>query len=292
MNRLIIVGSPRVDGRSAHLADILFETCIEECPEDELALAPVSTLDILACQGCDACRFLMERAAGEGTGEGADGEGRAVLQRCVIQDDMAEVYEFIENADELIVVSPVYFAGPPSQLTALLDRLQPYFWTDARKAPKRPATLHVVGEGGDPHGFEPLIGIVRSALSCAGFRLDRVLDWVGKIDGDGEILAEAVEYPIPPLPDAAKRGRVLNESDDDECEWTDSRDQAEGPSNIVRPKFTLSQENAQGKQFTKNESAVQKCGNPARKGNGSAHKGNNAARKGNSSGNRGGKRRG
>lgn len=38
MNRLIIVGSPRVDGRSAHLADILFETCIEECPEDEACL--------------------------------------------------------------------------------------------------------------------------------------------------------------------------------------------------------------------------------------------------------------
>ena len=44
MNRLIIVGSPRTDGRSAHLADLLFESCIDECPDDELALAPVSTL--------------------------------------------------------------------------------------------------------------------------------------------------------------------------------------------------------------------------------------------------------
>ena len=46
MNRLIIVGSPRIDGRSAHLADLLFESCIDECPDDELALAPVSTLAI------------------------------------------------------------------------------------------------------------------------------------------------------------------------------------------------------------------------------------------------------
>ena len=88
------------------------------------------------------------------------------------------------------MVSPVYFAGPPAQLKALLDRLQPYFWSDARAGAKRPAVLHVVGEGGDPHGFEPLVGIVRSALACAGFTLETVYDWVGKIDENGQITAE------------------------------------------------------------------------------------------------------
>ena len=198
MNRLIIVGSPRIDGRSAHLADLLFESCIDECPDDELALAPVSTLAIEPCQGCDACKALAARAAG---GEAAeDGQTDEAPRRCVIDDDMAEVYELIDAADELVVVSPVYFAGAPAQLKALLDRLQPYFWTDERHREKRPATLHVVGEGGDPHGFEPLVGVVRSSLSCAGFALVRVLDWVGRIDEEGEITAEAVEHPLAPLP--------------------------------------------------------------------------------------------
>ena len=198
MNRLIIVGSPRIDGRSAHLADLLFESCIDECPDDELALAPVSTLAIEPCQGCDACKALAARAAG---GEAAeDGQTDEAPRRCVIDDDMAEVYELIDAADELVVVSPVYFAGAPAQLKALLDRLQPYFWTDERHREKRPATLHVVGEGGDPHGFEPLGGVVRSSLSCAGFALERVLDWVGRIDEEGEITAEAVEHPLAPLP--------------------------------------------------------------------------------------------
>ena len=89
------------------------------------------------------------------------------------------------------MVSPVYFAGPPSQLKALLDRLQPYYWTNARVEEKRPAVLHMVGEGGDPHGFSALVSIVRSALAVAGFRLETVFDWVGKIDNDGEIKAEA-----------------------------------------------------------------------------------------------------
>ncbi len=198
MNRLIIVGSPRIDGRSAHLADLLFESCIDECPDDELALAPVSTLAIEPCQGCDACKALAALAAGGEEAE--DGQADEAPRRCVIDDDMAEVYELIDAADELVVVSPVYFAGAPAQLKALLDRLQPYFWTDERHREKRPATLHVVGEGGDPHGFEPLVGVVRSSLSCAGFALERVLDWVGRIDEEGEITAEAVEHPLAPLP--------------------------------------------------------------------------------------------
>lgn len=232
MNRLIIVGSPRVDGRSAALAAQLFEACIEDCPQDEVALAPVSTLDIGGCLGCDCCRMANGEDGGVGFGgeacgvpdgvwenggcEGADdgdaghGEGSngaavslngesmgaAVADippacRCVIEDDMQELYPLLDDADELVVVSPVYFAGPPSQLKAILDRLQPYYWANTRALIKRPAVLHVVGEGGDPHGFDPLVGTVRSALSCAGFSLETVYDWVGKISDGGEIIAEA-----------------------------------------------------------------------------------------------------
>lgn len=200
MNRLIIVGSPRVDGRSANLAELLFEYCIEEHPDEEVALAPVSTLDVAPCQGCNWCKLAAAGEVAALDGEesedaaAADGEEQPQGVACVMRDDMAELYGLIDAADELTIVSPVYFASAPAQLKALLDRLQPYYWTDARKNPKRPATLHVVGEGGDPHGFDPLIGQVRSALSVAGFELVRVLDWVGKIDEQGEITDEAVEY--------------------------------------------------------------------------------------------------
>lgn len=194
MNRLIIVGSPRTNGRSAHLANMLFETCIEECPDDELALAPVSTLSVAGCTGCDACRDNIAKLAELGE-EAIDDD----FAPCVIDDDMQEIYELIDSADEITVVSPVYFAGPPSQLKALLDRLQPYYWTNARVEEKRPAVLHVVGEGGDPHGFSALVCIVRSALAVAGFRLETVFDWVGKIDENGEITAEAEVRSIEDL---------------------------------------------------------------------------------------------
>ncbi len=200
MKRLIIVGSPRIEGRSGALADLLFESCIEQCPEDEVFLAPVSTLDISGCTACDFCKRkakdeLTEREqADEEAFEAQRAEDQAP-HRCVIRDDVDDIYPLLEDADELIVVAPVFFAGPSSQLKALLDRFQPYFWTRMR-ARRRPATLHVVGEGGDPHGFDPLVGVVRSAAAVAGFRLERVLDWVGKIDESGEIVAEADECPV------------------------------------------------------------------------------------------------
>ena len=222
MKRLIIVGSPRSNGRSAHLAEMLFEACIDECPEDELYLAPVSELDIAGCVACDACKRAGEAAAqaklaggdaaqaadaGDGAVGEADGELPPIAYCPRFDDDMLELYDVLAQADELVIVSPVFFSGAPAGLTALLDRLQPYFWEwlalraageggAALAARKRPATLHVIGEGLDKNGYVALVSKVRSAIAPAGFRLTRVLDWVGKIDADGTIQGEAEELAV------------------------------------------------------------------------------------------------
>lgn len=203
MNRVIVVGSPRVDGRSAHLADQLLYACIEECPEDVVSIVSVASTDVRPCCGCDACARASEPADEEPMEEGDPltphpliAESNASQYRCVIDDDMAEVRKHLDAADELIVVSPVYFAGPPAQFKALLDRLQPYWRSDVRMRGKRPMILHVVGEGGDPHGYDPLVGSVRSALSVAGFELVSIFDWVGKISEEGDFLGEPQEYAL------------------------------------------------------------------------------------------------
>lgn len=215
MNRVIVVGSPRVDGRSASLADELLYACIEECPDDGVSIVSVASIDVRPCTGCDACARALEEAP-DGLEEGdplsphpAIAESDAPLHQCVIDDDMAEVRKHLDAADELIVVSPVYFSSVPAQFKCLLDRLQPYFRSDARMRARRPLILHVVGEGGDPHGIDPLIGTVRSAFSVAGFQLEAVFSWVGKIGPDGAFLGEPEEYPMPPAgPWFAADGRL------------------------------------------------------------------------------------
>lgn len=246
MHRVIVVGSPRAEGRSAALADELFQACIEECPEDGVSIVSVASVNVAPCVGCDGCRPTTEPPEPPEEGDplapcAAIAASTACQHSCIIADDMDEVRKHLDAADELIVVCPVYFASAPAQMKALMDRLQPYFWSDVREQPKRPATLHVVGDGGDPHGFEPLVGTVRSAFGVAGFRLERVLDWVGKMSEDGEILAEAEELLCDDGPQGSACGGDAPDSAL-EADVSSLEREAAGPAprSESRPKLDLS----------------------------------------------------
>jgi multimeric flavodoxin WrbA len=98
-------------------------------------------------------------------------------------DDYLEFKAVLERVDALAVVAPLYFAGPPAQLKALYDRLQPY-WAQRYLlgypvAEKRSAQLFVVGGGGDAHGYMPLAVTTKSALAVAGFNLEKVNNFIG-----------------------------------------------------------------------------------------------------------------
>lgn len=239
MNRLIIMGSPRSHGRCAALAEVLFDTYIEQYPHDAIFLAPISelTLDFLHKQLPNATAPLplaeasapaqtplaeanvpaqtsvlpaqmQDASAQPGATQpvqpGSTHQAQCVPDACGAQqfyeyaylfecsDDMKELYAQLNSADELIIVSPVYFSGAPAEFKVLLDRMQPYYLRNralgVEKAAYKPAILHIVGEGGDPHGFKALASEVKSAFSQAGFAVSRVLNWVGCISEDGSIL--------------------------------------------------------------------------------------------------------
>ena len=128
---------------------------------------------ISACIGCNACM-----KTGTCTFAGAlSRSGRG------FNDDYLELTGLLDRCDGLAVVTPVYFAGPPAQLKALYDRFQPYWvrkYVLGQPFPKRRrAQLFVIGSGGDPHGFEPLVTISRSCLQIAGFEMEKVNNFIG-----------------------------------------------------------------------------------------------------------------
>lgn len=206
MHRAILVGSPRAEGRCAQLADEIFNACIEECPDDGVSILAISSLEVAPCIGCDECRRVTPTEDLPERPEKGDPlhqhplvyKSDAYLHRCIYQDDMEEVRKHLDAAEEAIVVCPLYFASTPSQFKALLDRLQPYFFSDLRERTnaRRSLIVHIVGEGNNPYGIEPCVGAIRSALGCAGFKLDRILDWTGCIDEDGQIIADAKEVVL------------------------------------------------------------------------------------------------
>ncbi len=102
MNVLVILGSPRKKGNT----QILVETVVEELQKQgkcEVEYVYLHGLDLAPCQGCGGC----EKTA-----------------MCVIKDDMIELYEKVDRADRLLLVSPVYFYGPTAQMKMFMDRTQ------------------------------------------------------------------------------------------------------------------------------------------------------------------------
>ncbi len=162
---LIINGSPRINGKCARVVRLLTAHLERTCPQDECELFEVAASQVEGCNGCAFCETA-------GT--------------CIYEDDMTGLLAQLERAQHVLMVVPIYFAGAPSQAKAVLDRMQPYFWEYLKRkraglppAEKRPLTLFVVGDGGDPHGFEPLVATVRSSMALAGFAIDEVVPLVG-----------------------------------------------------------------------------------------------------------------
>lgn len=215
MHRTIIAASPRVEGKSTAIADALFEACIEDCPDDGVSVVSISGIEVSPCDGCDGCEAALDKDDERYPQIPEKGDplmqtrivfkSDASAHQCVISDDFSEVRKHLDAADELIVVSPVYFAGAPAQFKAMLDRMQPYYRSDirSRTRERRPMTLHVIREGGDPHGYVGLVSSVRSAFGVAGFSLERVLDWKGCIDDSGEITCEPIEVDFSEAADGA-----------------------------------------------------------------------------------------
>jgi len=165
---LFICGSPREHSSEALLA--LLEKGAREAGARSRKFL-LSKKRIAYCRGCGSCEKT-------GTCVLAD-EGSPKK----VADDYLELTEALNYADAVAIVSPLYFAGPPAQLKALFDRLQPY-WSrqyslGQKPLAKRPAQIFILGGGGDSHGYEPLVTISKSALAVAGFTVEKVQNFIG-----------------------------------------------------------------------------------------------------------------
>ena len=101
MKVLGIAGSPRRGGNT----DLLLAEVLKGAASRgaEVKTIVLNKLDITPCQHCDAC--LKE------------GE-------CRIEDDMQMVYRELEQADAVVLASPVQFLGPSAQMKTMIDRCQ------------------------------------------------------------------------------------------------------------------------------------------------------------------------
>ena len=131
MKVLIINGSPRVGGNTSIAVDEMAKTFTEEGIEAEIV--QVGNKDI---RGCIACGSCMEKG------------------KCVFDDVVNELAPKFEEADGLVVASPVYYASANATLIACLDRL--FYSTHFDKSMKVGASVVVCRRGGASATFDEL----------------------------------------------------------------------------------------------------------------------------------------
>lgn len=101
MKVLGIMGSPRMKGNTDLLLDEALKGAASQGAETEKLL--VDKLDLTACKEYYACLN--------------DG-------KCVIKDDMDDIYDKLLGADVIIVASPMFFYTVSAQLMVLISRCQ------------------------------------------------------------------------------------------------------------------------------------------------------------------------
>lgn len=130
MKTLIFNGSPRKKGDTQSLIDLFTEGISGE----------IKIVDTYRCNisPCLDCRYCWSN------------------QGCAIKDGMQEIYEYIQECDNILIASPIYFSELTGTLLSVGSRLQTYFCSRhfQKKVPiekaKKGAVILVGGGDGAP----------------------------------------------------------------------------------------------------------------------------------------------
>ena len=131
MKVLILNGSPRVGGNTSIALDEMVKVFEAEGVEAEVC--QIGSKNIRGCIACNKC---------------------SELGHCVFNDTVNELAPKFEEADGLVVASPVYYASANATLVACLDRL--FYSTGFDKTMKVGESAVVARRGGCSATFDEL----------------------------------------------------------------------------------------------------------------------------------------
>ena len=131
MKVLMINGSPRENGNTAIALDEMKN--VFEAEGVETKIVQVGNKNVRGCVACGRC---------------------AKLGKCVFDDVVNELAPEFEEADGLVVASPVYYASANATLVAVLDRL--FYSSHFDKTMKVGASIACARRGGCSATFDEL----------------------------------------------------------------------------------------------------------------------------------------
>lgn len=107
MKTLVFFGSPRNNGQTK----VLLNELIKELSGEVVVIDAYKT----TVAPCKDCRYCWSKRG------------------CSIKDEMQNIYKEIDEADNIVIATPLYFFTVPAPLKAIIDRLQIYWASRVRK---------------------------------------------------------------------------------------------------------------------------------------------------------------
>jgi len=176
MKTLIINGSPRQNGSTMSMINIFIKNI-----RGDIKIINTFITNIIPCNDCRHCW-----------------ENRM----CSKHDDMTGIYEEIQEADNIVIATPVYFYSVPAPLKALIDRLQVYWVNKSIKCDEtylkhKNGLLMLAGGAPSFHNqFAPSILMLQSALKQINTEIIDVITFSNsdknKIDDDKELIEKII----------------------------------------------------------------------------------------------------
>ena len=154
-----IVASPHKEGNTAWVVNKILEGAKERRAETQSWY--FSDLNIEACRGCLCCHDEGDRG-------------------CIIDDDMQRLYGAIENADALVLGSPVYMGQMSAQAKIFTDRMfaqiSPRFSPHYKeKAVKQKLVLVFTQGNPDPGIFQAYFEYTKRMFQLLEFDVNEVV---------------------------------------------------------------------------------------------------------------------
>jgi multimeric flavodoxin WrbA len=176
MKTVLIVGSPRVSSDSSKIAEKAISAIGSS--GNEVKRYVINDIKARGCQACYSCKGKTET--------------------CVIKDDLAQSLAACQEADYIIVTSPVYIGEITAQLKIWIDRTfawyKPDFITSSNPSRLQPGKklLFVLTQGNpDPATYQAnIVDRYLSYFKTHGMKTEAL---VAVIPHDQELSAKAVE---------------------------------------------------------------------------------------------------
>lgn len=166
MKILVINGSPRRNGNTSQLMDLILDSTKKANQDFEILRYDLNDLAFKGCQGCMGCK--QETSKG-----------------CVQADDLTPVLQAMQDSDAWVIGTPIYMGNMSGQLKLCVDRIYGFMGPNRtnRIPPGKKAVIAVTQGMQDVNQYKATTDMLLYMLGRRGLQVEALIAGGGSSSG-------------------------------------------------------------------------------------------------------------